>query len=424
MKRIYLMLFCLCVFAMSRAQKIASFEVNPTHVSNGIQMPVSVDLDAVTFLPDSVLQLVEVQGSKRIPVPYQVQSTGKRVLYWQVDQTGDKAQKHVYELIKGEARPNGVAGQAKNSFPVISAKKDTGALTIGTGNRSFLSYYYLTRYPPKGVDTAYRRSGFIHPLFSPHGQVLTRIQAPDHYHHYGLWNPWTHVLYQKDTIDFWNLNSKQGTVRFAKFLSMNDGPVFSEYKVLHEHVVLKKGPASGKVAMNEVQTVRIYQPNNPDYYIMDITSELNCADTSEVLLLEYRYGGLGWRTTEEWDNKNSEVLTSEGKTRKDADGTTARWCIVQGKLSNDYGGLEMMSYPGNYNHPEPLRVWPENQFVRGDMYANFDPTKNMNWLLKPGHTYTLHYRFLVFNGHFTKEKAESAWQNYSTPPAVQVKIEK
>ncbi|WP_317236015.1 DUF6807 family protein [Niabella hibiscisoli] len=55
------------------------------------------------------------------------------------------------------------------------------------------------------------------------------------------------------------------------------------------------------------------QPND-QYYILDITSQLSCAGSSPVLLLEYRYGGIGIRATEQWDNKNSTTLTSEEKT--------------------------------------------------------------------------------------------------------------
>ncbi len=69
----------------------------------------------------------------------------------------------------------------------------------------------------------------------------------------------------------------------------------------------------------------------------------------------------------------------------------------------------MMSFPANYNYPEPLRIWPENQYNRGDMFANFCPTKDMDWLLRPRQVYGLKYRFLVYNGKLEKEKAENAW---------------
>ena len=175
------------------------------------------------------------------------------------------------------------------------------------------------------------------------------------------------------------------------------------------------------MALNELQTVRVYRPEPAqDYHIVDITSQMNCASESPFKILEYRYAGLGWRATEKWNKDNSEVLTSEDKTRKDADGSTAKWAIIQGALDSDYGGAVMMSYPSNYNFPEPLRIWPENS-NGGEMFAMFAPTKTKDWLLNPGKTYTLKYRFVVYNGRFTKDKAESAWQYFSSPAKITIK---
>jgi hypothetical protein len=397
------------------AQKIASLEVNLTKPAYGLNVPVSINLDEVTYLSDTLLVLYEVKDKGKTAVPFQIEPGDPRKLTWMIATgTGSAGEKHLYELAQGRLNQN----------ESIRASVNDGALIIHSGDKNLLQYYFKTVYPPKGVDTAYKRSGFIHPLWSPHGQVLTRIQPPDHYHHYGIWNPWTHVEYEGDTVDFWNINSKQGTVRFAKFVSVENGSVFSEFGVLHEHVVFKKA-GTEKIAMNELQSVRVYAPGkNQDFFIVDFNMQMNCADKSPVKLLEYRYAGLGWRTTEKWDNKNSMVLTSEGKTRKDADGSKARWCLVQGEIDNDYAGVIMMSFPTNYNYPEPLRIWPENQFGRGDMFANFCPTKDMDWLLVPGKKYALRYRFLVFNGRFDKEKAESAWHYFAYPPEVKIRREK
>jgi hypothetical protein len=413
MMRSSLLVAVLCglVFANGYAQRIATFEVELNNPGSGLAAPVKTDLNAITFLSDTALSLVEVQGGKKSPVPFQIEDGEQRILYWLIEPGENRSGKHVFELIKG-------APEKRQSR--IQAKAEEGLLTIYAGGKKLLGYQYETVYPPAGVDSAYQRSGFIHPLWSPHGQVLTRIQPPDHYHHYGIWNPWTHVVFEADTVDFWNLGKRQGAVRFAKFISVSDGPVFCEYQALHEHVVFKED-GTKKIALNELQSVRIYQPNNEDHYIADITIEMSCAGASPVLLLEYRYGGLGWRATEQWHKDNSEVLTSEGKTRQEADGTRARWCIVQGALDKDYAGVVMMSYPTNYNHPEPLRIWPVNMNDRGDVFANFSPTKNMDWLLEPGRRYVLKYRLLVFNGRFTKEKAESAWQDYAASPKVVVK---
>lgn len=393
------------------SQKIAILEVSLDKPAMGLEIPVTIALDDVTLLPDSVISLSEVTRSGKSAVPFQLEAGYPRKLSWIVAAGNTAGEKHIYELSKGKAV------QAKFAEATV---KD-GSVILHKGSNNLLEYVFKTVYPPKGVDTAYRRSGFIHPLYSPHGQVLTWIQPRDHYHHYGIWNPWTHVAYEGDTIDFWNINSKQGTVRFAKFPSIQEGPVFSEFSALHEHVVFKKG-AGEKVAMNEIQSIRVYpEQKGQDYFTVDFDIRMNTATESPVKLLEYRYAGLGWRCTPKWNNKNSMVLTSEGKNRKEADGSKARWCIVQGEIDTDYAGVVMMSYPTNYNYPEPLRIWPENMNGRGDLFANFCPTKDMDWMLYPRKDYFLRYRFLVFNGKFDAAKAENAWHYFANPPKVTVK---
>ncbi|OFY65162.1 MAG: hypothetical protein A2V64_11060 [Bacteroidetes bacterium RBG_13_43_22] len=410
--RRFLLLIMINLLAVSiHSQKIASFEVRLSQPAYGLDIPVSSDLDAVTFISDTVLNLYEIKGRNRIPVAFQIEQGDRRRLHWMVTAGAGNNEKHIYELVR----------EKPDKKPVITATSTDGTLLIHKGDQNLLQYYFKTVYPPAGVDTAYKRSGFIHPLWTPKGQVLTRIQPPDHFHHYGIWNPWTAVQYEGDKIDFWNINSKQGTVRFANFASVQGGSLFAEFSALHEHVVFIK-TGGEKVALNEIQSVRVYRPQeNQDFYIVDFNIALNTATDSPFKILEYRYAGLGWRTTEKWDNKNSMVLTSEGMTRKDADGSKAKWCIVQGEIDDNYAGVVMMSYPTNYNFPEPLRIWPENQYNRGDMFANFCPTKDMDWLLMPRQKYVLKYRFLVYNGKVEKEKAESAWFYFANPPEVIVK---
>ncbi len=410
---VFILLFHLAISLYAGSQILATLEAVLKNSNNPVSLPVKVNLDEITVLPDSVLQLIEVTGKTKTTIPYQIEYNDRRILHWIITKSSNT--KRVFQLIKGKPYQHS---------DHLKALAENGFMTITNKTANLLRYNYKTIYPPDGIDTVYKRSGFIHPLWSPRGQELTRINAPDHYHHWGLWNPWTKVLFEKDTVDFWNLKEKQGTVRFANFESNTSGSVFAGFKALHQHIVFKK-EGGEKIAINEVQSVKIYQPaTNQNYYIADITIQLNCATASPVLLLEYRYGGLGIRATKEWDKDNSVVITSEGKNRKEADGSTARWCMVQGAVNNDYAGLIMMSYPTNYNYPEPLRVWPEDMNKRGDVFLNFSPTKNMNWLLTPGNEYSLKYRLLVFNDKFSKEQAEIAWQNFAQPPGITIKLYK
>jgi hypothetical protein len=407
MKKTSLFLYACCLLTpvVMQAQTLGRFTIQQPKGMVGLQSAASINLDQFTFVHDSALSLVEVQGNKRVAVPFQVKQEANRWLYLQVP-AGGPSKRH-YELIKAPG----------TAFPELVTHKDSGQITFLNGHQKLLNFYYKTVYPPAGIDTNYKRSGFIHPLYTPNGQELTRIQAPDHYHHYGIWNPWTHVYFDGDTVDFWNIKGRQGTVRFAQLVAAANGPVFSEFKGLLEHVVFKK-EGGEKVALHELQTIRVYQPPAASrYYIVDITSELNCATESPFHILAYRYAGMGWRTTGYWNNDNCTVLTSEGKNRDNTDGSKARWCIVQGALpGNDSGGVAFLSYPANYNHPEPMRIWVKNTNQRGDMFFNFAPTKDKDWLLLPGKTYQLRYRLIVFNGQLDAATAESAWRNFAQPP--------
>ncbi|NJK85731.1 MAG: hypothetical protein HC906_06955 [Bacteroidales bacterium] len=313
---------------------------------------------------------------------------------------------------KGKRQYTLETGNKQPDWAPIKALKNDGKLVIKTSDKELLCYHFEPVFPPEGIDQVYHRSAFIHPLNTPEGKVLTRIQPPGHYHHYGVWNAWTHVLFEGDTLDFWNLIKKEGTVRFAGFNFINEGPVYSEYEAVHEHVVLKGGKE--KVALNEIQHIKVFYPNT-EYYFIDITSQFTCAANEPFRILEYRYAGLGWRATAEWDRTNSSLFTSEGKTRNEADGSLARWFVLQGKLGDTHGGMVMMSHPLNYNHPEPIRVWPDSAEKRGEIFVNYSPTKNKDWVMEPGKTYTLRYRLVVFDGSFDPEKANSGWKYYANP---------
>lgn len=410
LRQILVSLFTIGLMCNAWSQEIAALEVNMPTGAFPSSLPISTDLDQITQLADSSLVLVEWVDGRAVPVDFQIENERGRKLVWMLDQK--RTGKRMFKLMIGRTPP---------FAPTITSKVKDGGILLANADRSLLKYNYATLMPPEGVDKIFKRSGFIHPFWSPAGKELTRIQAPDHYHHYGLWNPWTRVEYKGRTIDFWNLGERQGTVRYANTISRISGPIYGAFRVLHEHVVFEND--SEEVAINEVQGVKIFQQKEQkNNYIADISIDLNCATDEEVILKEYRYGGLGWRATEKWHRDNSEIITSEGLNRKEADGSLARWCIVQGEIDEGYASVVMMSFPTNYNHPEPLRIWPEDIYDRGDMFANFSPTKNMDWKLEPGKNYQLNYRFYVSDEKISSEQAEALWQFYAHPPVVKVDL--
>lgn len=376
--------------------------------------PVSVSIDAFQAGVPAQLRLVEVTAGQR----------AERSFQWSTTQTGSVQ----IQWVLDDAFPAGTA----RTF-VLEPKKATafraGTIALspvdirlkGRGDNVLLGYRHAPQPVPEGVSPRYSRAGFVHPINTPSGETLTRIQPPDHYHHYGLWNPWTRLEYRGKTYDLWNLNDNQGTVRFGGFDATHEGPVATGFDAVHHHVIFDEGRED--TVIHENWRISVF-PEHGERYLIDIESVLRPVgdEGQDVILQEYRYGGLGMRAREDWTNQNSDIRTASGKTWDEADGSLERWAIVSGELGTGTGGVLFMSYPANYNFPEPIRVWPRNgNGGRGDQFFNFSPTKNKDWILADGQQYTLRYRLLVFDGALTPAEAEQYWQSFANPPQVTVR---
>jgi hypothetical protein len=409
----YIVFFIFALFAL-QAQEIAVFTVEAGS-SDRYETPVGLSLDKITFEPDSNLVLYELVKKTKMPVSSQIEQLPEgRVLSWVLTGKTSSGSVRKYSLEKGAA--------SQEKIIRITDKGD--ALLLSSGDDKIMEYHYGVMLPPKGMAYEYRRSGFFHPVWSPSGETLTDIQPKDHPHHYGIWNPLTETTFEGQHVNFQDLKKGQGTVRFKAFSSFTEGVIFGGFKSVQEYVVFKGGYE--KIALNESVGVKVWNVKDEttkNVWLWDFTSTLNCATDSSLIAGEYSYGGLGLRATAEWNTKTANILTSEGKTRIDADNTTCRWMFCNGKAGGNKSGILFMSYPANFNYPEPIRVWPQN-YGLSEVFMNFCPFKTKKWNINAGKDYTLRYRIAVYSGELTAERAEQYWQDFVYPPVVTVKITK
>ena len=68
----------------------------------------------------------------------------------------------------------------------------------------------------------YSRTGYIHPLYSPSGKIITGDFAPDHPHQHGLFFAWTKSSFRDKPTEFWNQKKKLGDIRFHQFLGKTE----------------------------------------------------------------------------------------------------------------------------------------------------------------------------------------------------------
>lgn len=268
--------------------------------------------------------------------------------------------------------------------------------------------------PDPAINESFRRGGYLHPLVSHSGQVVSADFPPGHLHHHGVWFAWTNTRFQGRKPDFWNMGAGKGKVEFVGLESLRGGALFGELEARHRYVDTTVSPPV--VALNEVWQVRVLSSGRGfrPWRVFDLTVRQECATADPLILPEYHYGGLGFRGNESWNGaENLIILTSEGETdRVKANASRARWCYVGGLLDGRQSGVVILGHPGNFRAPQPIRVHP------GEPFFCFAPSQLGEWRIDPGTPYVSRYRFIMFDGPPNPELIEDYWKQYAQPVTV------
>ena len=207
-------------------------------------------------------------------------------------------------------------GYATLSAATIRVSETDKTIEIVEGDTAIVTYWKADVPPPKGVDPVFKRSGFLHPVRSPSGAIVTGIHPEDHYHHLGLWHAWVKCEIDGQEVDFWILKAKTGRVRYRKTLELIADTESAGFVVEQEHVAYLGEAKVETVILKERFTVKARRHDGA-YEIDYLTAQENVS-AHTLNLPAYRYGGpFAYRGPHHWDNTNSDYLSSEGKTRID-----------------------------------------------------------------------------------------------------------
>ncbi|MEX2671034.1 MAG: PmoA family protein [Phycisphaeraceae bacterium] len=396
--------------ATAHAQMIGTISVEAGDVQR-LDQPVAVDLPSAVNA-HRPLRLVERRDGSEHPVATQVErahgDNPARLWFMLAGETEAGSSRHFtlsYNLpYRGES---------------VAVAFDDQSVAMSLGGRTMFHYNHQHILPPEGVNSRFARSGYIHPVYSPSGLLVTEDFPDDHYHHKGVWFPWTRTEFDGNRIDFWNLGGGTGTVQHAGFETVTAGPVFGHVRARHEHVDLTQ--EAGKVALNETWDVRGWNAGGPEagWWMWDLAANQSPASDSPLKLLEYHYGGLGFRGAQQWKDDNHTIITSEGHTKADGHTQRARWAAHGGEIQDGNAAtVVILVHPSNERFPEPMRIWAD-----GGAFFCFSPVQLGDWTLEPGNDYAFRYRFFIHEGAPDAQRAERAWQQFATPVKAQLELE-
>lgn len=256
-------------------------------------------------------------------------------------------------------------------------------------------------------DSHLSRSGYVHPLWSPSGHVVTGDRCPDHPHQRGCFFAWTKCTFRGEEVNFWEM--KTGQSKTVSPPEVSRGPVAAEL-VAHNELLARSVPA-----IRETLSYRVIGGLASGWVIDFSVEHLAIGDPLWVEL--YHYGGMGFRATADWLDKELAIASSEGLPGREANYTSARWCAMTGPVDADgkaYAGVAYFDDPRNPRYPTRLRIHPSKP------YFCFTHQQREGVCIDTNHPLRLRYRILVQDGRPDLKRLEAMANDLATPPKVTV----
>jgi hypothetical protein len=313
-------------------------------------------------------------------------------------------------LARGEKATFTVVEPTRPPAVLATATNVSDAIRLGTGGATVADFKTAGQ-APSGVEAFYARAGYLHPIYTPGGVLVSDDYPEDHRHHHGIWTAWTRARFNGHEIDFWNVKAGQGRVDLDRVERTWQGPVHAGLEAKLIHVDLVGGTPT--TALDERWVIRVYAVHAAPapYFVLDLESTQTTATSSPLELLEYNYGGFALRGHAEWMKvENAVFLASDGLDRTSGDNHTGRWCFIGGTVGGKPVGYAAFGHPSNFRAPQKMRIHPN------DPYMAFAPVKDGPFTIQPGTPYGTRFRFIMKDGPPDAALFERLWQDYATPP--------
>ncbi|MFC1764301.1 PmoA family protein [Planctomycetota bacterium] len=272
--------------------------------------------------------------------------------------------------------------------------------------------YHKTVQIPAGVEAKYGRSGFIHPISTPSGRVITDdYPLPHHGHQHGVYFAWRSTTFEDKQMNFWEHGKE--TVRHDKVLEIMNKKRFAGFRVQLAHV------SGTRKILREIWTVMVYS----DTGYIDLTSEQRCATESPITLERFHYGGMAVRGSRQWFKdahtsagkgalkdefvESCKMITNEGLTLANGNHSQPNWVCMTGAIDAAPVSITFVPHPTNFRHPQYVRLHPDMP------YFCFIPTVEKPFDIEPGKPLVSRYRIIAEDGEPDTAKLNAVQQAFA-----------
>jgi hypothetical protein len=257
----------------------------------------------------------------------------------------------------------------------------SGRYTVTDGGRPVLVYNFGLVPVPAGVSGKYAvaRGDYVHPLYGPEGEVLTKDYSPDHPHHRGLYWAWPEVTWKGETRD---LHALQGV--FARPVRIARQEAAGGCAVLEAESVWKWGDAEPIVG--ERATISV-APLKEGRRAIDFALRFEALADGVTLARRGRshYGGFNCRLSA---RASQTIVTHADTNRSPAEA----WACLTGvpPLGKGPVSVVLLQDPANPGYPGDWVQYPNLNWLQPTF-----PASGTAFELRRGQPLTLRFRVVV-----------------------------
>lgn len=279
----------------------------------------------------------------------------------------------------------------------MQCKETPDRIFIKRGEKTILQYNKTPTEEAARHESYYTRSGYIHPLYSPSGEIITGDYAADHKHQHGLFFAWTKTSFEGRKPEFWNQKIEAGKVTYLETKKISSGDKECSFTVMHLFEDLTSEDKKPKPVLHETWTVTAIDRGD-EYYEFSIETVQECASDSPLTIEKYHYGGMAIRGNDQWLEKGTTgqplgvIETSGQHDRMEGNHTRPDYVMMHGPVGEGYAGVLIAQDKENFRYPQWVRLHPSKP------YFVFSPMVEEPFQIKPGNPYKSRYRYVVFDG--------------------------